>query len=226
MELKLHVGPVTLSDTTFDGPLRVGSNRELIVTDFRGRWAEAASRGRLFAGFTVLTGTTIVAGNVAPPAAAAATVLSLFNPEGSGVDAEIALGWLHHISGTPGAGMWAWCGARAVGSTAISATQNNGGAAGAEPAGTRVPSPGSALRVFTQTALTAGPLHVAMRPFPSSQFAGAIAATTPGQAVQDPVDGGLVIQPGGVISLCPPAIGTTHIVAAGVMWIENDRPNP
>lgn len=226
MQIDLAIGPIVSGDGQTSDRLRAGNNRELIVSDLRGRFAEAAARGILFDAMTALAGTTIVAGNVAPPAAAAATVLSVYNPEGSGVDLEILIGWLMHISGTPGAGAWAWCGGRAIGGTAITAAQNNGGTAAAGPFGTRIPSGASKAKVFTQTALTGGPLHAVTRPFPSAQFAGAIAATTPNQVVIDDVAGSIIVQPGGVVSLAPPAAGTTHIVAAGMLWQENARPNP
>lgn len=226
MQIDLNIGPIVTGDGQVSDRLRVGQSRELIVSDYRGRFAEAAARGELFDAITALVGTTIVAGNVAPPAAAAATVLSVFNPEGSGVDLEVLIGWLMHISGTPGAGAWAWCGARAMGATAITAAQNNNGVAAAGPFGTRIPSGASKAKAYTQTALTAGPLHTLARPFPSAQFAGALAATTPNQVIIDEVAGAIVVQPGGVVTLAPPAIGTTHIVAAGIMWQEKQRPNP
>ncbi len=219
MQIDLQVGPVTSGDGAMSDRLRVGSNRELVVSDLRGRYAEAAARGQMFSAISALAGTTIVSANVAPPAAAAATVLSVFNPEGSGVDLEVLLGWIFHISGTPGAGFWAWCYGRATGSTKITATQN------ATPACTRTPGPNSKAQGYTQTALTAGPAHVSGRPFPTAQFAGAIAATTPGQVAIDEVAGAIVVQPGGVVTLAPPAAGTSHIVGAGICWIENPRPN-
>ena len=68
-----------------------------------------AQQGKVFQVSGAVTGTTIAAGHVAPPAAAAATLLSILNPVGSNVNLEIIRGTLGHVSGTPGAGTFAWC---------------------------------------------------------------------------------------------------------------------
>src|SRR5258706_196167 len=53
-----------------------------------------------------------------------------------------------------------------------------------------------------------------------NQSAGAIAATTPTLSWIDPTDGEIVLPPGSIATLAPPAAGTTHVVAASIVWLE------
>lgn len=219
LTLMTRVGPVVAGDGNEEA-LRAGRDGGLVVNEGRPRFAEYAARGLVFAGMTAVAGTTVVAANNSPIAAAAATVLSLYNPIGSGVDLELLKAWLNHISGTPAAGAWVY---NVMYNQTITAAANNGGTAGATPVssfGQQSPSG----RIFTQTALTGGVnAQVLYRPFGSAQFAGALAATTPGQAVYDPIDGEIVLPPGGLLSIASPGTGTTHIVAAGLCWLERTR---
>jgi hypothetical protein len=203
-------------DTQYGGELRVSRDGALVISDGHGFLYEAASRGTVYAVSTALTGTTVVADNVAPPAAGVATVLSLLNPVGSGVTLEILRGWVCYLSGTPGAGCWAWCGAT-VG-TAITAAP--AGTAGGNTRNAQVPSRG---RTWTQTVLTGAPAHQLVRPFPTASFAAPLAATTDGLCVVDNVDGALVVTPGNLITLAPPAVGTSVVVSVGIMYAEVPR---
>src|SRR5262245_51313223 len=118
-------GNVGLAGPRGDGSIleeeRIGKSLEKIISELHGRRYENASRGNIYAVSTVLAGTTVVAGNVAPPAAAAATVLTLYNPANSRVELEVLKVILYHISGTPGAGSWAHCLSQ---SAAITAAEN------------------------------------------------------------------------------------------------------
>ncbi len=218
MDVSTFVGPVPITDGAGLDRLRQGRQGEQIVATGHGDYYEQASRSEVFSAFTAQTGTTIVSGNVAPPAAAAATVLSILNPIDSGVNLEILRGWVMHISGTPGAGAFFWCGTAAGASitAATNATARSTVAGGAKA---------SVASVWTQTALTGGTVHTNLRPFPTAQFAGAIAATTPGQVAIDEVRGSIVVAPGGVLTIAPAATGTTHIVVAGIEWAEVKRPS-
>lgn len=206
-----QVGPRILVDGGYS-ELRLGYESQLMTADARARYTEMAQRGQVWSVENALTGSTIVSGNVAPPAAAAAVLLGILNPVGSGVNLEIVRGWLAHISGTPGAGLWAYCIAlqNATITAAANATPRNhiSGAAGAK------------AQAYSQTALTGGVVFNTVRPFPSAMFAGALAATTPGQIAMDEVAGDIVVKPGYMVVLAPPAAGTTHVVTAGLTWAE------
>lgn len=217
MENEFQVGPIVRADSSYEGPFRASRQGDLIVCDGHGRFYELASRNQMFCAFTANAGTTIVAGNVAPPAAAAATVLSILNPIGSGVNLEILQGWVMHISGTPGAGLWSW----SATNTGVSITAAE---AVAQKGALLIGQGVTKAKAWSQTALTGGIVHVNIRPFPSAMFAGAIAATTPGQTAVDNVDGAIVVVPGGLLTLAPPAAGTTHIVCAGIQYAEIPLP--
>lgn len=213
----MNEGRVGLIGPAADGSLidhpRIGRFFEQMISNLRGKYAEQAARGLIMAVSTAVTGTTVAAGNVAPPAAAAATVLSLYNPMNSGVDLEVLKVFLQHISGTPGAGAWMHCLSY---SPAITATEN------AAPACSNGGTDGAA-KGFTQTALTGGAVHTNYRAF-GGMFAGAIAATTPGQFQVDDVDGEIILPPGYVLSIAAPAAGTSHVVAASIVFAEVPRP--
>jgi hypothetical protein len=208
------IGPGVNADGRGPSSLRLDRQLALVTVNSHGSLYEQASRGNLFTCSGAVTGITVAAGHVAPPAAAAATTLTLSNPVGSGYNLEILLGILNHLTGTPGTGCWSWCTANAVGATVITATPN---------AVVRPCLAGGANSIasgYTATALTGGPLHVISRQMPSSVFAGAIGATSVNTVGIDIVDGGLVIPPGFIVTLAPPATGTTHVVAATILFAQ------
>ncbi len=205
------VGELPNTDGRGPGRLRQDRAGALVVT---GGNYEAASRRKVFSLHTAVAGATIAAGHVSPPAAAAATTLTLSNPVGSGKNLKILKGILSHISGTAGTGAWSWCAAAATGSLLITATAN------AVAKNQEVSGPASVALGYTATALTAGPLHILTRLFPSSVFATAMDANTQNKNAIDDVDGSLVIPPGYILTLCPPAAGTTHVVVAAILYEE------
>ncbi len=217
-QTELTVGPVIRTDSGYNDAFRIGEDGALIVSDGHGRFYEMASRNQVYSVTTALAGTTIAAGNVAPPAAAAATVLSILNPVGSGMNLEIIRGWVRHISATTGpVGYWAWCGAVAgMSITAAEATAVKR----ANFVGQAVPL----FKAWSQAALTGGPAHTNVRPFPVKFIAAAVAGTSWGLDAVDNVDGALIVEPGGLLTLAPAATGTTVVVGAGIILAQAPRP--
>lgn len=210
--LNTKVGPSNTADGK-GSELRQAKDGGLVVSQSHGKFYEQASRGTVFAVSGALTGTTIAAGHVAPPAAAAATTLSLLNPLGSGVNFEILRGSISHVSGTPGAGAFAWC----------SAYQGNVITAGEATAIKRaqyLSKSGGKAMAWSATALTGGAVHEITRVFPASKFAGAIDVASSNLTEVDDVDGALVVPPGWMITLAPPAAGTSHVVVAQIVYAE------
>lgn len=217
MDIDLVVGPNISADGIGEGRLRVGKDGGLITSDGRARYAEMASRGWVYSVMpATLVGANIVAGNVAPPAAAAVILLGVLNPPGSGVNIEIIRGRVAHISGTPGAGVWAWCVAQQIAANLLAANavarNHRGGGVGGK------------AQCYTQVALTGGVVFANARLFPSAMFAAAIAGTTPGQFAEDLVDGDIVLEPGFMAVLAPPAVGTTHAVVPSITFAEVPLP--
>lgn len=217
VDVKIGVGPISRADALSSGYTGFRADRlgALVTANSRGNYAEAASRGQIFSGMTAIAGTTIVAANNSPIAAAAASAFSLWNPMNSGKNLEILKTIILPISGTPGVGSWVYNYAT---SQTITATKNNGGTASAAPFPHRISTDASVASVFTQTALTASTLQAIHRPI-CTIFGGAIAATSPTYFL-DMADGDLVVPPGGLLSVASPATGTTFVVVIAMEWLE------
>ena len=183
------------------------------------KYIDLARKGRVFAASGAATGTTIAAGHVAPPAAGAATMLSILNPHGSGMNLEIISGSIGHVSGTPGAGAFSWC-------SAYQETDVTGAEAVAIVRPLITSERKSAALAWSATTLTGSAVHKILKLFPSAPFAGALAATSEGtgRAAVEEVDGLIIVQPGWMLTLAPAATGTSHIVTCEIVFAEIDHP--
>jgi hypothetical protein len=208
-------GPV-LRSTGAKGTGRAGTEGQFVVSDLTPRYAEACRLGQCFTVATAVAGTTNVAANATPPAAGAATLLTVYNPVGSGKNLEVIKVYAAHLSGTPAAGgLWF---ATAY-NTVITATQN------ATPIPLLASGGNSVAKGFTQTALTGGLVHTTLRPVANcAPFAGAIAATTVGLNCLDEVEGAIVLPPGSALSLASSGTGTTLIVNGAIIYREAPLP--
>lgn len=189
---------------------RMDRTAAMVVTDGHARYAELCRRGMVYATTTALAGTTVVAGNVSPVAAGAASILSIYNPPGSSRIYEVWKGFVSVVSGTPGAGVMVWNG----GPTAVITATTN-----AVAANQGLSAAVGTARCFTQTALTGSSAQSLIRMMPASHFAGTVAAANTLNFV-DLVDGDLMVPEGAVLSIAAPAAGTTWILAAGIVWAE------
>jgi hypothetical protein len=174
-----------------------------------------AQQGKVFQVSGAQAGTTIAAGHVAPPAAGAATLLSLLNPLSSQVNLEIISASLGHVSGTPGAGTFTYC-------MAYQAESVTAAEAVAVKRSLYLSSKTTVAKAWSATTLTGSVVHLVAAHFPSAPFAGAIAATTEGTAFSQvhEVDGLIVVPPGWMLTLAPAATGTTHIVTCAITYAE------
>jgi hypothetical protein len=212
------VGPTGPRSDGVEEAIRLGKDCSAVVSHGNGRYYEPTSRGKVYTAMTSAAGTTIVAANVTPVAAAAATILSIYNPLNSGVNAQVLKTWLNFISGTPGAGAFVYNVAYGQNITAI---QNNQGSAGLGAMSNLPSGATGAVKTYVQTALTGGvAAQQLMRPMGASLFAAAIAGTTPALNFLDLVDGDLVLPPGALLSIAAPAVGTTVLVVAGIEYQE------
>lgn len=218
------VGPPGPKSDGVEEALRLCKDLSAGVSHTNGRYYENTSRGKVYTAMTSAAGTTIVAANVTPVAAAAATIISLYNPLNSGVNVQILKAWLNFISGTPGAGAFVYNVAYGQNITAI---QNNLGVAG-QGAMSNLPSGQVGVaKTYVQTALTGGVgAQLLLRPFGASLFAAAIAGTTPQLNFLDLVDGDIVLPPGALLSIAAPATGTTVLVVAGIEFQESPLTSP
>jgi hypothetical protein len=171
-----------------------------------------AQRGQVWtASNPIATGSTIVSGNVAPPAAGAAVLFGVLNPVDSGVVLEVIRGCIGAMSGTPGAGSWAYCMTRQ--DAKITAGPN------LVPRNVSTGNPGAIAQAYSQVTLTGSLAFRSVRQFPM-WISGAIALTSPGRCVIEEVAGDIQVPPGYMLVLAPPALGTTHVVVASLVWAE------
>lgn len=183
------------------------------------KYVDLARKGKVFQVSGATTGTTIAAGHVAPPAAGAATMLSLLNPLGSGCDLEVIAATLGHVSGTPGAGTFSYCMAwqqdLVTAAEAVSIIRP-----------LLLGSKKSVAKSWSATTLTGSAVHYVVAHFPSAPFAGALAATSEGTAfaINHEVDGLIIVPPGFMLTLAPAAAGTSHVVTCAITYAEVDRP--
>lgn len=180
------------------------------------KYQTLAQQGKVFQVSGAQAGTTIAAGHVAPPAAGAATLLSILNPSDSRVNLEIIQASLGHVSGTPGAGTFTYCY-----SEQRSALDGLAEAVAVKRC-LRVGGTATVAKAWSATTLTGSLVHFVAAHFPSAPFAGAIAATTEATAfsqVHD-VDGMIIVPPGFMLTIAPAATGTSHVVAVSITYAE------
>jgi len=212
-----RVGPIVSADNAGPQEFRLERTGALVTQDAHGRYREAASRGNIFAVSTTLLGTTVVAANNSPIAAAAASILSIYNPLNSGINVSILRTILGLVSGTPVAGPYVY---NIAFNQNITATQNNGGTSGASSINSYASGASGKARGFTQTALTGSTAQVLYRPIAFSQIAAAIAATTPGLYTTEEVAGEIELPPGGLLSIASPGTGTSQVMYAAFVYEE------
>lgn len=184
------------------------------VANESARLREAASRGKLYCATTAQAGVTIIAEMAGTIAANKKTILSIVNQFGSGIDVVIHKAWITHVTGTPGAGGFAW-------ETYVGLTVPTGTAGNLTTRNTRTGAAGLA-QAFSNTALGASaPAHVLLRAFPTGPFARALDGLAPDAAPAiDLVDGEIYLEPGSAASIAAAATGTSHIVMASILYEE------
>jgi hypothetical protein len=174
-----------------------------------------AQQGKVFQVSGAQAGTTIAAGHVAPPAAGAATLLSILNPLSSSVNLEIIQASIGHVSGTPGAGSFTYC--HAYQGTSVTAAE-----AVAVKRSLYLSQKATVALAWSATTLTGSVVHQVLAHFPSAPYAGVLALTSEGTGksqIHD-VDGMIVVPPGWMLTIAPAATGTTHIAAVSITYAE------
>lgn len=184
----------------------IANTGEQVVSQVHGPLYEQNNRGNVYMGVTAVSG-------VAPGTAIGTTAaFALYNPLNSGVKLVVLKASMSYLSGTLGIGFVNWIyhtaavqAGAAITGTAISVVQGNGGGG----AGKGKP--------LTTATVVAG---VLARPFGNLPPMLATSVLTPWR-LDDDVDGALIVQPGGGVSLqATAAAGTTPLVIFGCLWEE------
>jgi len=208
-----RIGPLLLADSGTAQDLRADRTYALVRQRAHGtRLREGAIRPQttIYAVCTPTSGTSVVAGNLSPIAAGAATILSLYNPLGSGINASILRATLNVSSGAavsfnPFAYNLAF-------NQTITAVQN----------AASLPSiPGQAngrCQGFTQTALTGSGAQFLYRPMAFSPNDTVAAGPATPMYIFDDLDGEIELPPGGLLSIAATVTGIT--VNASIVYAE------
>lgn len=194
----------------------IGKGAAIVTQSAWGTYSEAARRGYVYSASTVLTGMAALASpaNVSPlPAATGQPIIGIYVPGGSLFDVAILRTKIWNVSGTPGAGAFAW---NMVPNSVITAvaTRGNSHLTGAATSG---------ASVFLNTATTGSAAGVLLRGIGPTFFAAGLAASAGPLLIEEVTDGDIYVTPGLMAAIAAPAAGTTWIVGASVTWAEIPR---
>ncbi len=201
-----NVGPKAPGTGAVTGA-RFDLNGSLATVQAHGVYAEPSRRGAIFVASTPLAGTTAAAAHLSPVAAAAATLLSLHNPIGSGVELSILKVTGDFISGTVEVGTYCW---NFHGASSVSAVQSAALTRCARVNGTS--SGAGKAKAFTGEAITGGLLGL------QGPNIG-MWATAGTQRFEVPVDGLITVPEGCMVTIGAPT-NATSTVSAWSIWYE------
>lgn len=220
-----QVGPQTASDATFP-TLRLGKTAEIIVQELHGRFYEQNYRGNVYSigcGFTALSATTITLSATSTP------ILGVWNPTTSTVNLvilQISLATAANAGTGAVTGPGAFLLASSLNNSAIST--------GSAPFNRKtLASSGSQAKAFPGGVALTGLTNnvVVFEGLGELPLVGGFATGTIAAGTTDPsqykgfsgvvnFDGGLIVPPGGVLSLINTTSTTTYSVAGRLMWEE------
>lgn len=202
-------GPLVSYSDGADPVARMGRSGEWATSDLMPRLYELAKRGNVYVATSPAIGSgNMVAANVSPLAAGTGLPLvGIYNPPSSSVDLVIIRAWAGTVSGTPG------------GAVVWNVIPPNAGitAAGAPGLGARSFTPGGQGRAFVNSALTGSLVATMLRPM---KRVSAVAAAGGEDICVEETAGDIIVPPGGFAGLAVAAVGTTHVLVAGIEWAE------
>ena len=213
-----NVGVQNQSDGAQSIISRLGRQGEQIISSLHGSFYEQTYRGNLFSnghmGLVALSANTITLTATTTP------ILGVYNPFGSGVNlvilqASLAAGINNTAAVGPGAFVWA----TSTGNTALSTgsvpfSRLLGGA----------PARGKGLAGVALTGLTNNLVVAHASDFPSPNVITTTAVpttvTTPMSSMSQPIDGSIIVPPGGILALLNTVATTTISVYGRLVWEE------
>lgn len=217
------VGDAVAADGAI-GPPKQGRFSELIASQLRGRWYEHNIRNRLFSGSMPLTAISAVTFTSATLGPTCTPIAGLWNPQGSGVNAEIELAQLSVIITAlqeTGCGGFAWYASLgntaqpSTGAKGISRSKLTASAQCQNMAGVALTGQTTALTLLAASALQGG----AASNLSTLQTAAGLAPAQSGQA-EEHIEGAILIPPGGILALLAQTTPVAHSAVAGLLWAE------
>lgn len=217
-----QVGPGIYGDGVTP-PMRQGKTGEQIVQELHGRFYEQNYRGALFScgmGFTSISNATFTVGGIG---ATTTPIVGVWNPATSLVNLVIlqaTLGVGVTALQATGAGPFVWC--MSTGNAALTL--------GAAPLNRKtLVLAGSSAKDMTALALT-GITNPLVQRFASGLGGGSnvqaaflqtqAGAVTPMVTSVEPIDGAIIVPPGGVLALLSAATGVAHSASSGLLYEE------
>jgi hypothetical protein len=225
MQVNPTVGPLSPAADGSQPNLRAGKLGDLIVSELHGRFYEQVARGNVY---SIGCSITALSANTITLTATSTPILGVWNPPTSGVNLVMLQCMLTAAANTlsspipPGPFVWA------------SSVNNSAITTGSAPYNRKtMASSGSAAKAFpggvALTGLTNNVVIFEGAAFPnlsSLTCAGTVGASTAvsnaTQGIQglQNFDGGLIVPPGGVLSLLNTNSTTTYSVTGSLMWEE------
>ena len=217
------VGDSIAQDGTSAAP-KQGRFNELIASQLRGRWYEHNIRGRLFSGSMALTSISAATFTSGTLGATCTPIAGIWNPAGSGVNAEVELAQLSVIvtaATSTGPGGFAWyaslgntaqpsTGAKGISRKSLTASAVCQNMAGVALTGLTVN-----LTLLAASALTGGSAA-------NFSFVGTAAGQVTSQSGQaeEHIEGSIILPSGGVLALLAQTTPVAHSALAGLLWAE------
>jgi hypothetical protein len=202
-----RVGPVQ-SQQGSDVQLRSDKSGALAMVETHGDLNEAVLSGNVFT-IQVKTATVTATTDISPlPVTSGRGLVGLINPVSSGKNASILKIGMSTVSGTPGGPFY------------IDVIPPNSGAtlAGTAPINNlTLQSAGSAMRGIAAAVPANTVAGVMLRPLGGPA---AVAAGAGPYQVDEWIDGGIIVPPGGLLAITAHATGTTHVVSGYITWEE------
>jgi hypothetical protein len=201
-----------------------GRFNELVTSQLRGRWYEHNIRGRLFSGGMALTSISAATFSAATLGATATPIAGIWNPQNSGINAEIELAQLSVIitalqqTGPGGFGWYYSAGNNAkitTGAPGVSRYTGNAAAKCQNMAGAALTGLSNNLAFFAASALTGGSAS-------NVSTLGTASGQAPSQSGQseEHLDGSIIVTPGCVLALLCNGTPVAHSAWAGLLWAE------
>jgi hypothetical protein len=218
-----QTGDTLAADSTNPLP-KQGRFGEFVVSQLRGRWYEHNIRGRLFSGSMALTSISAATFSAATLGPTATPIAGIWNPQNSGVNAEVELAQLSVVitalqqTGPGGFGWYYSSGNNtkiSTGAPGVSRYTGNASAKCQNMAGQALTGLSNNLAFFTASALIGG----SASNLATLQTAAGLQPTQSGVS-EEHLDGSIIITPGCVLALLCGTTPVAHSAWAGLVWAE------
>lgn len=218
-----QVGPPVVADGATP-PFRQGRSAEQIIQQLHGRFYEQNLRGNLFMGgmtFTSISAATF--SFISTQGATSTPIIGLWNPLTSKVNLTVLQATLNAAitaATNTGLGGLVWVGS--VNNAAITTGTQGINCATLAAGGTGKFYPGTALTGLTNNLALLRGSPLCSGSASSFSFVGTAVGqvTAAGGLTIEPIEGGIIVPPGGVLALMATATPVAHSATSGIIWEE------